>query len=82
MPTCLQLRSMGCSAAKSTRRTPSPTTTRQRDRQLREIFEITCELATFPPAHRFVDLQRQLSAATDTQAGTLAARPLPGLAAV
>jgi flavin-dependent dehydrogenase len=52
----------------------------ERDHQLREIFEITCELASFPPERRFVELQRQLSTAIDTQAGTLAARPLPGLA--
>jgi flavin-dependent dehydrogenase len=53
----------------------------ERDRQLREIFEITCELATFPSTHRFIELQKQLSAATDTQAATLAARSLPGCAA-
>jgi flavin-dependent dehydrogenase len=47
----------------------------QRDQQLREVFEITNELATFPPVHRFMDLQKQLSAAIDTQAGILAARP-------
>lgn len=49
----------------------------ERDDQLREIFEITCELATFPPSSRFVELQRELSRAIDTQAGTLADRPLP-----
>ena len=48
----------------------------ERDRQLREIFEITCELSTFPPVPRFIDLQRKLSTAMDTQAGALAARPL------
>jgi flavin-dependent dehydrogenase len=52
----------------------------ERDRQLREIFEITCELTTFPPAHRFIELQKQLATAIDTQAETLAARPLPPLA--
>lgn len=52
-----------------------------RDSQLREIFEITCELATFPPVPRFIELQKQLSAATDTQAGILAARSVPRLAA-
>lgn len=49
----------------------------ERDHQLREIFEITCELATFPSTHRFIELQKQLSAATDTQAANLAARPQP-----
>jgi flavin-dependent dehydrogenase len=53
----------------------------ERDRQLREIFEITCELASFPPVPRFIELQKQLSAATDTQAGILAARSVPRLAA-
>ena len=33
----------------------------ERDEQLREIFEITCELTTFPPADRFIELQKQLS---------------------
>lgn len=53
----------------------------ERDDQLREIFDITCELVTFPPADRFIELQKQLGAAIDTQAGTLAARPLPRLVA-
>jgi flavin-dependent dehydrogenase len=52
-----------------------------RDEQLREIFEITCELTTYPPTDRFVELQKQLGVAIDTQAGVLAARPLPQLAA-
>lgn len=53
----------------------------QRDAQLREIFEITCELVTFPPVERFIELQRALSSAIETQAGSLAARPSPFLAA-
>ena len=52
-----------------------------RDGQLREIFEITCELTGFPPAGRFIELQKQLGAAIDTQAAALAARPTPRLAA-
>ena len=52
-----------------------------RNEQLREIFEITCELTTFPPADRFIELQKQLGVAIDTQASTLAARPLPQLLA-
>ena len=47
---------------------------RARDRQLREIFEITCEMTGFPPADRFIELQKQLGAAIDAQAATLAAR--------
>jgi flavin-dependent dehydrogenase len=51
----------------------------ERDEQLREVFEITCELTTFPPADRFVELQKQLGVAIDTQAASLAARPVPQL---
>jgi flavin-dependent dehydrogenase len=49
--------------------------TRTRDRMARPIFDITCELATFPGVDRFVELQRQLAAAIDDQAAELAARP-------
>jgi flavin-dependent dehydrogenase len=52
-----------------------------RDEQLREVFEITCELATFPPVDRFIELQKQLGIAIDTQAACLAARPVPQLVA-
>jgi len=45
-----------------------------RDLMLREVFEITCELVTFPSAARFVELQKQLSAAIEAQAAVLAAR--------
>jgi flavin-dependent dehydrogenase len=51
---------------------------RQRDQALREIFELTCHLAAYPPVPRFVELQKQLAAAIDTQAAALAARPVPG----
>jgi flavin-dependent dehydrogenase len=50
----------------------------QRDQALREIFEITCRLAAYPPVPRFVELQKQLSAAIDKEAATLAARAAPG----
>jgi flavin-dependent dehydrogenase len=50
---------------------------RQRDQALAEIFEITCQLAAYPPVPRFVELQKRLSAAIDTQAAALAARPVP-----
>jgi flavin-dependent dehydrogenase len=50
----------------------------QRDQALEEIFGITCRLAAYPPVPTFVELQKQLGAAIDTQAAALAARPLPG----
>jgi flavin-dependent dehydrogenase len=49
----------------------------QRDQALREVFEITCRLSAYPPVPRFIELQKQLSAAIDTQAAALAARPIP-----
>jgi flavin-dependent dehydrogenase len=51
---------------------------RQRDQALEEIFELTCRLAAYPPVPRFVELQRQLSAAIEREAAALAARPVPG----
>jgi flavin-dependent dehydrogenase len=50
----------------------------QRDQALREIFELTCRLAAYPPVPTFVQLQKQLGAAIDRQAAALAARPDPG----
>jgi flavin-dependent dehydrogenase len=50
----------------------------QRNQALREIFEITCHLAAYPQVPRFIELQKQLSAAIDKQAAALAARPVPG----
>jgi flavin-dependent dehydrogenase len=47
----------------------------ERDRMLREIFEITCELSNVPPLARFVELQKQLGVAIDRHAGELADRP-------
>src|SRR5207247_702671 len=40
----------------------------QRDRALSAIFELTCRLAAFPPVPTFIGLQKQLSAAIDTEA--------------
>jgi flavin-dependent dehydrogenase len=54
----------------------------ERDLMLREVFEITCELSLFPPADRFAELQKQLSAAIDAQSAVLAARPVPATALV
>jgi len=50
----------------------------QRDQALREIFELTCRLASYPPVPTFVELQKQLGAAIDKDAAALAARPIPG----
>jgi len=49
----------------------------QRNQALAEIFEITCRLAAYPPVPAFIELQKRLSAAIDTQAAALAARPIP-----
>jgi flavin-dependent dehydrogenase len=50
----------------------------QRNQALREIFEITCRLSAYPPVPAFVELQKQLGGAIDTQAAALAVRPVPG----
>jgi flavin-dependent dehydrogenase len=50
----------------------------QRDRALRDIFELTCALAGYPPVAEFVDLQKQLGRAIDAEAADSAARPAPG----
>jgi flavin-dependent dehydrogenase len=52
----------------------------ERERMLRRIFEITCELSTMPPPGRFVELQKDLGVAIDALAGELAERPLVGTA--
>ena len=57
-----------------------PIFTQPATNKLRDLFEITCELATYPPVERFIDLQRQLGIAIDAQANILAARPLPAFA--
>ncbi len=49
-----------------------------RDRALRDIFELTCTLASYPPVPEFVELQKQLSRAIDIEAAELAARSVPG----
>jgi flavin-dependent dehydrogenase len=52
----------------------------QRDQALREVFEITCRLAAYPPVPTFVELQKQLGAAIDREAAALAAWPVPASA--
>jgi flavin-dependent dehydrogenase len=49
----------------------------ERDRMLRDVFEITCELSCLPERSRFVELQKQLARAIDEQAAELAQRPIP-----
>src|SRR5262249_28732558 len=51
---------------------------RQRDQALREVFEITCRLAAYPAVPAFIELQKQLSAAIDSEAAELASWPGPG----
>jgi flavin-dependent dehydrogenase len=51
---------------------------RQRDLALREIFDITCAMAAYPPVPEFVELTRLLGRAVDTEAAALAAQPVPG----
>jgi flavin-dependent dehydrogenase len=48
----------------------------ERDRLLREIFDITCELSDSPTRPRFTELQKELGQAIDRQADELARRPL------
>jgi 2-polyprenyl-6-methoxyphenol hydroxylase-like FAD-dependent oxidoreductase len=50
---------------------------RQRDQALRDIFDLTCALASYPPLTEFVQLQKRLSVAIDIEAAEVAARPLP-----
>jgi flavin-dependent dehydrogenase len=52
-----------------------------RDAALRPIFDVTCELASFPPRERFVELQKQLSDHIEAEARALAAMPVPAAAA-
>ena len=51
---------------------------RRRDHALREIFELTCALASYPPVAEFVELQKRLSVAIDVEAAAVAAAPVPG----
>jgi len=53
---------------------------RRRDQALREVFELTVALAAYPPVPEFVELQKQLARALDTEAADLAARSAPALA--
>ena len=48
-----------------------------RNRMVRDLFDITCELGTFPGETRFTELLKELALAVDRQAAELARRPLP-----
>jgi flavin-dependent dehydrogenase len=50
----------------------------QRDRALREVFDITCAMSAYPSVPEFVELQKQLGRAMDAEANELAGRPVPG----
>jgi len=50
----------------------------QRDAALREMFDLTCALAAYPPLPTFVELHKRVGIAIDNEAATLAARPVPG----
>ena len=52
----------------------------RRDEALRDVFELTCALAAYPPVPEFVELQKRLARALDTEAAELAARSRPQLA--
>jgi flavin-dependent dehydrogenase len=49
----------------------------ERNRALRDTFELTRQLARFPQPARFVELQMELSAVLEREALDLAARPAP-----
>jgi 2-polyprenyl-6-methoxyphenol hydroxylase-like FAD-dependent oxidoreductase len=56
---------------------------RTRDRDAAEIFDLTCQLSSYPSRERFTALQKQLSAAIEAEAQMLAHRPpAPRAAAV
>lgn len=51
---------------------------RSRIRALTPLFDVTCQMAAFPPVPRFVELQKQLSALIESEATALAAtEPIP-----
>lgn len=50
----------------------------QRDAALRDIFELTSALASYPPIAEFVELQKRLSTAIDLEAATVAAGQVTG----
>jgi 2-polyprenyl-6-methoxyphenol hydroxylase-like FAD-dependent oxidoreductase len=51
---------------------------RRRDEALREVFDLTRHLVTYPTVPEFVELTKRLGTAIDTEAAALAALPVPG----
>jgi len=51
---------------------------RHRDEALREVFDLTCDLVSYPSVPEFVELTKRLGTAIDTEAAALAALPVPG----
>jgi 2-polyprenyl-6-methoxyphenol hydroxylase-like FAD-dependent oxidoreductase len=51
---------------------------RHRDEALREVFDLTRELVTYPSVPEFVELTKRLGTAIDAEAAALAALPVPG----
>jgi flavin-dependent dehydrogenase len=51
-----------------------------RDKSLREVFDLTCALAAYPPVAEFVELQKRFARALDAEAAELAARSRPQFA--
>ncbi|MBX6752138.1 MAG: FAD-dependent monooxygenase [Micromonosporaceae bacterium] len=49
-------------------------------RESAEIFDLTYALAQYPPVSTFIELNKRLGDAIDTEAAALAARPIPGAA--
>jgi flavin-dependent dehydrogenase len=50
----------------------------RRDRALRDVFDLTCAMAGYPPVAEFVALQKRLARAIDAEATEVAARAVPG----
>ena len=65
-----------CCAATSPKRPPSPRTRPSANDALAPIFEVTWQMAQFPPIDRFVELQKRLAVLIDNEATWLAERPL------
>ena len=69
----------GCCAATSRRRAALAAYQTERNDALAPIFEVTWQMAQFPPVDRFIELQKRLSVLIDDEATWLAERPLlPG----
>jgi hypothetical protein len=77
-PNCSPSRCTGRCSATSPSRPPLAGYQDRRDAALREVFDITCALAAYPPTTDFIELQKRLGRAIDTGAAQAAARPIPG----